>query len=105
MLRGGAFKPRTSPYTFQGLGAEALEISSRRARRRAAGRDRVMARVTSRRSLDVADVIQIGARNMPNFSLLAEVGRANKPVLLKRGLSSTVEELLMAAEYVVKEGN
>src|SRR6478609_1472492 len=74
MLRGGAFKPRTSPYAFQGLGEEALEI-------------------------------QIGARNMSNFSLLSEVGRAPKPVLLKRGLSSTVEDLLMAAEYIVKEGN
>src|ERR671933_2791757 len=106
MLRGGAFKPRTSPYTFQGLGAEALEILSEA--REETGLPIVTELMDPRHVeevVEVADVIQIGARNMSNFSLLAEVGRAPKPVLLKRGPSSTVEELLMAAEYVVKEGN
>src|SRR5919202_1591881 len=106
MLRGGAFKPRTSPYTFQGLGDEALEILQEA--REETGLPLVTELMDPRHVdavLDAADVIQIGARNMSNFSLLAEVGRAAKPVLLKRGLSATVEELLMAAEYVVKEGN
>src|SRR6185312_6184713 len=106
MLRGGAFKPRTSPYTFQGLGLEALEIL------REAGDETGLPIVTElmdprhvEQVVEATDVIQIGARNMANFSLLAEVGRARKPVLLKRGLSATVEDLLMAAEYIVKEGN
>ncbi len=106
MLRGGAFKPRTSPYTFQGLGEEALEILQEA--REETGLPLVTELMDPRHVeavLDAADVIQIGARNMSNFSLLAEVGRADKPILLKRGLSATVEELLMAAEYVVKEGN
>jgi 3-deoxy-7-phosphoheptulonate synthase len=106
MLRGGAFKPRTSPYTFQGLGEEALDILAEA--REETGLPLVTELMDPRHVeavLDAADVIQIGARNMSNFSLLAEVGRASKPVLLKRGLSATVEELLMAAEYVVKEGN
>jgi 3-deoxy-7-phosphoheptulonate synthase len=106
MMRGGAFKPRTSPYAFQGLGEEGLELL-------AAARDRtglpVVTELTDPRDLDVvlryADVIQIGARNMQNFQLLSEVGKAGKPVLLKRAPSATVEELLMAAEYIVKEGN
>ena len=106
MLRGGAFKPRTSPYTFQGLGVEALEIL-------AEARDEtglpVVTELMDPRDVEAvlgtADVIQIGARNMQNFTLLAEVGRAEKPVLLKRGPSASVEELLMAAEYVVREGN
>ncbi len=106
MLRGGAFKPRTSPYTFQGLGDEGLQIL------REAGNETGLPVVTELMDprhveavLEYADVIQIGARNSQNFLLLAEVGRADKPVLLKRGMSTSVEELLMAAEYVAKEGN
>jgi 3-deoxy-7-phosphoheptulonate synthase len=106
MLRGGAFKPRTSPYTFQGLGVEALEIL------RQAGDETGLPIVTElldprhvEEVVDVADVVQIGARNMQNFLLLAEVGRIDKPVLLKRSPSASVEELLMAAEYIAKEGN
>jgi 3-deoxy-7-phosphoheptulonate synthase len=106
MLRGGAFKPRTSPYAFQGLGIAGLEIL--REAREETGLPIVTELVDPRHVdavVDVADVIQIGARNMQNFLLLAEVGRAGKPVLLKRGPSASVEELLMAAEYVAKEGN
>src|SRR3989475_11833767 len=106
MLRGGAFRPRTSPYTFQGLGDEGLQIL------RAAGDETGLPLVTELMDprhveavLEGADVIQIGARNMSNFSLLSEVGRAPKPGLLKRGLSSTVEDLLMAGGDIVKEGN
>src|SRR5207302_8386553 len=105
MLRGGAFKPRTSPYTFQGLGDDALTILQEA--REETGLPVVTELMDPRHVeavLEAADVIQIGARNMQNFLLLAEVGRADKPVLLKRGLSSSVEELLMAAEYVAKEG-
>src|SRR5205823_4578187 len=105
-LRGGAFKPRTSPYTFQGLGIEALEIL------REASEETGLPVVTElmdprhvEEVVDHADVIQIGARNMQNFLLLSEIGRVNKPVLIKRGPSASVEELLMAAEYVAKEGN
>ncbi len=106
MLRGGAFKPRSSPYAFQGLGVEGLKIL-------AAARDEtglpIVTELMDPRDLgalmEYADVVQIGARNMQNFQLLSEVGRCDKPVLLKRGLSATVEEWLMAAEYVVKEGN
>ena len=106
MLRGGAYKPRTSPYAFQGLGDEALDIL--REAREETGLPLVTELMDPRHVEEVVettDVIQIGARNMANFSLLAEVGRARKPVLLKRGLSATVEDLLMAAEYIVKEGN
>jgi 3-deoxy-7-phosphoheptulonate synthase len=106
MLRGGAFKPRTSPYTFQGLGLEALEIL--REAREETGLPIVTELMDPRHVEEVVettDVIQIGARNSQNFLLLSEVGRADKPVLLKRGLSSSVEELMMAAEYVAKEGN
>ena len=105
-LRGGAFKPRTSPYTFQGLGEDALVIL--REAREETGLPVVTELMDPRHVeavLDAADVIQIGARNMQNFMLLAEVGRADKPVLLKRGPSASVEELLMAAEYVAREGN
>ena len=106
MLRGGAFKPRTSPYAFQGLGVEALAIL--RDARDETGLP-IVTEVLDPRQLDevaeVADVIQIGARNMQNFLLLAELGRVDVPVLLKRGPSASVEELLMAAEYVAKEGN
>src|SRR5436305_10940946 len=106
MLRGGAFKPRTSPYAFQGLGDDALIILAEA--REETGLPLVTELMDPRHVeavVETADVIQIGARNMSNFSLLAEVGRARKPVLLKRGLSATLEELLMAAEYIVKEGN
>jgi 3-deoxy-7-phosphoheptulonate synthase len=104
-FRGGAFKPRTSPYVFQGLGLEALRIM-------AEIRDRFGLRIVTEaldnESLDLvaewADVVQIGARNMQNFSLLKRAGRLRKPVLLKRGLSATLEEFLMAAEYVMSEG-
>jgi len=106
MLRGGAFKPRTSPYAFQGLGVDGLKMMS-------AARDEtglpIVTEVMDPRDLDIvagyADVLQVGARNMQNFLLLAELGKLNKPVLLKRGPSATIEELLMAAEYIVKEGN
>jgi 3-deoxy-7-phosphoheptulonate synthase len=106
MLRGGAFKPRTSPYAFQGLGQAGLEILQEA--RAETGLPIVTELIDPRHVeavVEAADVIQIGARNMQNFLLLAEVGRAGKPVLLKRGPSASVEELLMAAEYVAKEGN
>jgi 3-deoxy-7-phosphoheptulonate synthase len=106
MMRGGAFKPRTSPYAFQGLGLDGLKLL-------AAARDEtglpIVTEVMDPRDLDIvheyADVIQVGARNMQNFQLLADLGKVGKPVLLKRGPSATIEELLMAAEYIVKEGN
>jgi 3-deoxy-7-phosphoheptulonate synthase len=106
MLRGGAFKPRTSPYSFQGLGVDGLRILEEA--REETGLPLVTELMDPRHVEEVvetADVIQIGARNMQNFLLLSEVGRARKPVLLKRAPSASVEELLMAAEYVVKEGN
>jgi 3-deoxy-7-phosphoheptulonate synthase len=106
MLRGGAFKPRTSPYAFQGLGVEALKYLAEA--RAETGLPVVTELMDPRHLEDVvkyADVIQIGARNMQNFYLLAAVGEVDKPVLLKRGLSATLEDLLMAAEYIVKEGN
>jgi 3-deoxy-7-phosphoheptulonate synthase len=106
MFRGGAFKPRTSPYTFQGLGEEGLRLLEEA--RLETGLPVVTEVVDARdieRVLEVADVLQIGARNMQNYSLLTEVGRSGRPALLKRGLSSTLEELLMASEYVVSEGN
>ena len=105
-FRGGAYKPRTSPYSFQGLGEEALQIMSE-------VRDKfglkVVTEAIDNESLELveqyADVIQIGARNMQNFSLLKRAGRTRKPVLLKRGMSATLEEFLMAAEYIMSEGN
>jgi 3-deoxy-7-phosphoheptulonate synthase len=106
MLRGGAFKPRTSPYAFQGLGEEGLEILAEA--RAETGLPLVTELLDPRdveALVETTDVIQIGARNMQNFILLAEAGRSGKPVLLKRGPSASVEELLMAAEHVVKEGN
>lgn len=106
MLRGGAYKPRTSPYSFQGLGVEGLALLKEAKER--TGLPIVTELMDARDIepvLEVADVIQIGARNMQNFTLLAEVGRAGRPVLLKRGLAATLEELLMATEYVLKEGN
>jgi 3-deoxy-7-phosphoheptulonate synthase len=106
MLRGGAFKPRTSPYAFQGLGSSALEMLSEV--RRAAGLP-VVTEVMDPRQIDAvaehADMLQVGARNMQNFSLLSELGRVKRPILLKRGLSATIKELLMAAEYIMAQGN
>jgi 3-deoxy-7-phosphoheptulonate synthase len=106
MLRGGAFKPRTSPYAFQGLGLEALKILSEVRREQGLP---VVTEVMDTRQVDLvaehADVLQVGARNMQNFSLLTELGRVQRPVLLKRGLSATVKELLMAAEYIMAQGN
>ena len=106
MLRGGAYKPRTSPYSFQGLGAEGLRFLQEA--KEETGLPIVTELLDVRDLADVtevADVIQIGARNMQNYPLLSEVGRTGIPVLLKRGPASTLEELLMAAEYVLKEGN
>src|SRR5213076_2232230 len=106
MLRGGAFKPRTSPYTFSGLGEEALTILVEA--REETGLPIVTELMDPRHVdavLEHADVIQIGARNMQNFNLLSEVGKTEKPVLLKRGPAASIEELLMAAEYIVREGN
>jgi 3-deoxy-7-phosphoheptulonate synthase len=106
VLRGGAFKPRSSPWAFQGLGQEALELL---VEVRAATGMPVVTEVMDTRQVELvaehADILQIGARNMQNFALLSEVGRAQRPVLLKRGLSATVTELLQAAEYVMAQGN
>jgi 3-deoxy-7-phosphoheptulonate synthase len=105
-FRGGAYKPRTSPYSFQGLGEEGLRILAEVRERWGM---RIVTEAIDNESLELveeyADVIQIGARNMQNFSLLKRAGRAKKPVLLKRGMSATLEEFLMAAEYVMCEGN
>ncbi len=106
LLRGGAFKPRTSPYSFQGLGVEGLKLLAEA--REATGLP-VVTEAVDVEGVDhveeYADVIQIGARNMQNFSLLRRAGRAKKPVLLKRGMSATLEEFLMSAEYILSEGN
>jgi 3-deoxy-7-phosphoheptulonate synthase len=106
LLRGGAYKPRTSPYAFQGLGQEGLKLL---AEAKAETGLPVVTELMDMRDLEpvleVADVVQIGARNMQNYPLLAEIGRSGCPALLKRGLSSTLDELLMAAEYILKEGN
>ena len=106
MLRGGAFKPRTSPFSFQGLGYQGLEIL---AEVRAETGLPVVSELTSAQHADrfaeTVDVVQVGARNMQNYGLLEVVGKLGKPVLLKRGLSSTLDELLQAADYVLKEGN
>ncbi len=106
LLRGGAYKPRTSPYSFQGLGVDGLKILARV--REATG----LAIVTEALDIDVldpvaeyADVVQIGARNMQNYTLLKKAGRCGKPVLLKRGMTATVTELLLAAEYILDQGN
>ena len=106
ILRGGAWKPRTSPYTFQGLGKPGLKLLAR-------AREEVGILICTEAMdpegvkwvAEVADIIQIGARNMQNFSLLKAAGRAGKPVLVKRGMSATIEELLLSAEYVLAEGN
>ena len=106
LLRGGAFKPRTSPYSFQGLGKEGLEILANA--REETGLP-IVTEVLDPEGVDLveeyADVIQIGARSMQNFSLLKRCGRASRPVLLKRGLAATLEEFLMSAEYILAEGN
>lgn len=106
LFRGGAYKPRTSPYSFQGLGEQGLKILA--GVRKAYGFG-IITEAIDQESLDLveeyADVIQIGARNMQNFSLLKRAGRAKKPVLLKRGMSATLDEFLMAAEYILSEGN
>jgi 3-deoxy-7-phosphoheptulonate synthase len=105
-LRGGVFKPRTSPYSFQGLGEEGLEFIAEA--RQLTGLP-VVAEITSITQLDLmvkyVDVFQIGARNMQNFALLSEIGKTQTPVLLKRGMSATIEELLMASEYILSGGN
>ena len=105
-LRGGAFKPRTSPYAFQGLGANGLDILHEGSRRTGLG---VITEVMEVSQVGLvaenADILQIGARNMQNFPLLREVGKTQHPVMLKRGLSATIEEWLMAAEYIMNEGN
>ena len=106
ILRGGAFKPRSSPYAFQGLGRKGLEIL---AEVRAETGLPVVTEVLDTRDVDLvaehADMLQVGARNMQNFALLAELGRAKRPILLKRGLAATISELLMAAEYIMANGN
>jgi 3-deoxy-7-phosphoheptulonate synthase len=105
-LRAGAFKPRTSPYAFQGLGLEGLEILRRARERTGIGIVTELMDTESASAVeDVADVIQIGARNMQNFSLLRRVARARRPVLLKRGMAATLEEWLMSAEYLLSGGN
>ncbi|HEV2150302.1 MAG TPA: 3-deoxy-7-phosphoheptulonate synthase [Longimicrobiaceae bacterium] len=106
MLRGGAFKPRTSPYAFQGLGEAALRLLAEvRARTGLPTVTEVMDTRQVELVAEHADVLQVGARNMQNFALLSELGRVQRPILLKRGLSATVTELLMAAEYVMSQGN
>jgi 3-deoxy-7-phosphoheptulonate synthase len=106
LFRGGAYKPRTSPYSFQGLGEAGLKILSKVRAKHGFG---IITEAIDNESLDLveeyADVIQIGARNMQNFSLLKRAGRAKKPILLKRGMSATLDEFLMAAEYILSEGN
>lgn len=106
ILRGGAFKPRTSPYSFQGLGEEGLKLL------RAAANEyklRIITEVMDKSQIDLvekyADVLQVGARNMQNFTFLKDLGKASKPVMLKRGLSATIEEWLMSAEYILSGGN
>lgn len=106
ILRGGAFKPRTSPYSFQGMGEEGLKIL-------AEARDKTGLKIVSEvmdtdnlaMVAEYVDILQVGARNMQNFHLLKQIGKLNKPVLLKRGLSATIEEWLMSAEYIMSEGN
>jgi len=106
ILRGGAFKPRTSPYSFQGLGEEGLQLM-----RKAADNNNllVVTEVMQNDQIDLiykyTDIFQVGARNMQNFSMLKELGKVNKPILLKRGIAATIEELLMAAEYILSSGN
>jgi 3-deoxy-7-phosphoheptulonate synthase len=106
VLRGGAFKPRTSPYSFQGLGEQGLQLLAEAAQLTGlAVVTEVLDEPSLEMALDYVDIVQVGARNMQNFRLLQSVGRCNKPVLLKRGFSATVDEWLMAAEYILSEGN
>jgi 3-deoxy-7-phosphoheptulonate synthase len=106
ILRGGAFKPRTSPYSFQGLGEEGLKYMRKAADKHGL---KMVTEVMGKSQVGLvssySDILQIGSRNMQNYNLLREVGKTNRPVLLKRGFASTVEEFLMAAEYVMSEGN
>lgn len=106
LLRGGAFKPRTGPYAFQGLGEEGLDIMRKVADKYGMG---VVTEILDIRDLDSvcekSDILQVGARNMQNFQLLKELGKIKKPILLKRGLTATIEELLLAAEYILSGGN
>ena len=106
VLRGGAFKPRTSPYSFQGLGVEALRYLAEARERTGLP---VITEVMEANQLDIvaeySDILQIGARNMQNYSLLNAAGRLSKPVMLKRGFGATIEDLLMAAEYILASGN
>lgn len=105
MLRGGAFKPRTSPYAFQGMGAEGIRLLLKA--KEATGLP-IVTEIMNINTLDLfsdIDVIQVGARNMQNFDLLKELGKTSKPILLKRGLANTLQELLMSAEYIMSEGN
>jgi len=104
-LRGGAFKPRTSPYAFQGMGGEGIKLLLKA--KEATGLP-IVTELMNINTIDLfadVDVIQIGARNMQNFDLLKEVGKTKKPILLKRGLANTLQELLMSAEYIMSEGN
>ena len=105
LLRGGAFKPRTSPYAFQGMGAEGIRLLLKA--KEATGLP-IVTEIMNISTLDLfadVDVIQVGARNMQNFDLLKELGKTDKPILLKRGLANTIQELLMSAEYIMSEGN
>lgn len=106
VLRGGAFKPRTSPYAFQGLGLKGLKFLAKAKKETGL---LIVTEIMDTRDVEViekyADIFQVGARNMQNFNLLKEVGKAKKPVLLKRGMSNTIKELLMSAEYILSEGN
>ncbi|MGN1129740.1 MAG: 3-deoxy-7-phosphoheptulonate synthase, partial [Ruminococcus sp.] len=105
ILRGGAFKPRTSPYAFQGLKSEGLDLL--KIARKETGLP-IVTEIMRASHIDMfenVDIIQVGARNMQNFELLKELGKTNKPILLKRGLSATIEEWLMSAEYIMAEGN
>src|SRR5438128_7919605 len=106
LLRGGAFKPRTSPYDFQGLEEEGLKLLAKARQLTGLG---IVTEVMSDRDVELvaqyADILQIGARNMQNFALLKTLGKCGRPILLKRGLSATVKELLMSAEYIVAHGN
>ena len=105
MLRGGAFKPRTSPYAFQGMGGDGIKLLLKA--KEATGLP-IVTEIMNISTLDLiadVDMIQVGARNMQNFDLLKELGKTNKPILLKRGLANTLQELLMSAEYIMSEGN
>ncbi len=105
MLRGGAFKPRTSPYAFQGLGAEGLKLLEIAKQETGLPIVTEIMNINTLDLFDNVDVIQVGARNMQNFDLLKELGKTRKPILLKRGLANTLQELLMSAEYIMSEGN